>query len=325
MKQSTKGYLPDNSINLDHLPHIKGHDFREKFDFGKFLKSFSTTGFQATQLARAIEIVRTMKRENATIFLAFTSNMMSSGVRETIRYLVENNIVHCLITTGGGIEEDIIKTLKPFVLGSFDADGKYLYEKGVNRTGNIFVTNDRYTYFEKFITPILEDMYAEQKKLGRALCTNEIINKLGRAVQDESSVLHWAHKNGIAVFSPALTDGSLGDLFYFVKQKHKDFQIDILADMDKIVKIALNAEKVGVIALGGGTAKHFALNAQIFREGAEYAVYVNTGSDFDGSDSGASTEEAVSWGKLKTSALSAKVTGDATILFPLIIAGALQQ
>jgi len=90
------------------------------------------------------------------------------------------------------------------------------------------------------------------------------------------------------------------------------------------VDISLNAKKTGLIVLGGGTAKHFALNSQIFRDGCDYAVYVNTGSEFDGSDSGACPNEAISWGKIKADALSVKVNGDATILFPLIVAGVLQ-
>lgn len=324
-RQSTKGYLPDNTSNLDYLPHIKGYDFNDKFDFEKFIKSFSTAGFQASNLGKAIEIIKTMQREKATVFLAYTSNMVSSGNREIIRYLVEHKLVHALITTAGGIEEDVIKTFKPFVLGSFTADGKYLSEKGVNRIGNIFVTNDRYVYFEKFMTPFLEKLYKEQKKTGKIVCTSEIIERLGYEINDKSSILYWASKNKIPVFCPALTDGSFGDMLFWRKQAHKDFKVDILEDMQKIVNLSLNAEKTGLIILGGGTAKHYTLNAQIFREGAEYAVFINTGADFDGSDSGASTDEAVSWNKIKANALQVKVTGDATIIFPLVMAGVLQS
>jgi deoxyhypusine synthase len=324
-RQTTKGYLPDKTTDLDYLPHIKGWDFNEKFDFGKFLKAYSTTGFQASNLGKAIEIIKAMLREKATVFLAFTSNMVSSGNREVIRYLAEHKLVHALITTAGGIEEDAIKTLKQFVLGSFNSDGKYLSEKGVNRIGNIFVTNDRYVYFEKFMTPFLESIYKEQKKLGRALCTSEIIERLGNFIGNKESILYWASRNKIPVFCPSLTDGSFGDMLFFRKQAHKDFQVDILDDMQKIVRMALNADKTGLIILGGGTAKHYTLNAQIFREGAEFAVFVNTGSDFDGSDSGASTDEAVSWNKIKANAPQVKVTGDAAILFPLIVAGVLQN
>lgn len=43
------------------------------------------------------------------------------------------------------------------------------------------------------------------------------------------------------------------------------------------------------------------------RNGADYAVYVNTGQEFDGSDSGARPDEAVSWGKIRTDAKPVKV------------------
>ena len=92
--------------------------------------------------------------------------------------------------------------------------------------------------------------------------------------------------------------------------------------MYKIVKLCLNADKTGVICLGGSTPKHYALNAQLFRDGADFAVYINTGSDYDGSDSGAKPDEAISWGKIKAGGKSVKVTADATLVFPLIVAGA---
>jgi deoxyhypusine synthase len=319
-----KGYIPEECINLDHFPHIKGYDFNEKFDFHKFLKAYSNTGFQASKLGEAIEIIRAMRREKAVIFLAYTSNMISSGVREVIRYLVEHKFVDVLVTSAGGVEEDIIKALRPFVLGSFDADGKFLFEKGVNRTGNIFVTNDRFTYFEKHMNKVLDEVYKKQVKRGKALCCSEIIEITGKSIDNKESVLYWASRNKIPVFCPALTDGAFGDMVFWMKQRKPDFIVDISEDISRIVKLGLNADKTGVIILGGGVAKHYTLNSQIFREGCDYAVYVNTANEFDGSDSGAKPDEAVTWGKIKTNAPFTKVHGDATILFPLIVAGFLK-
>lgn len=320
-KQSLNGYIPEECINLDHFPHIKGYDFNEKFDFNEFLKAYSTTGFQASKLGEAIEVIKAMRRENAAIFLAYTSNIVSSGVREVIRYLVEHRFVDVLVTTAGGVEEDFIKSLKPFVLGSFEADGNYLFEKGVNRIGNIFVTNDRYAYFEKKMNDVLDDVYQKQIERKKALCSSEIIEIMGKSIDDEESILYWASRNNIPVFCPAVTDGAMGDMIFFMKQRQPDFLVDVSEDMQRIVKLALNAKKTGVIILGGGVAKHYTLNAQIFREGCDFAVYVNTGNEFDGSDSGAKTDEAITWGKIKANAPQAKVHGDATIIFPLIVAG----
>ena len=320
-KQSLTGYVPDNCVNLDHFPHIKGYDFNEKFDFNKFLKSYSNTGFQATNIGKAVEIIKAMRREKAQVFLAYTSNMVSSGVREVIRYLAEHKFVDVLVTTAGGIEEDVIKSLKPFVLGSFEADGRSLFEKGINRTGNIFVTNDRYTYFEKHMNGVLDGVYKTQVKRKKPLCSSEIIEIVGKSINDKGSILYWAWKNKIPVFCPALTDGAFGDMIFFMKQRKKDFYVDISEDMVRIVNLVLNAKKTGVIILGGGVAKHYTLNAQIFREGCDFAVYVNTADEFDGSDSGAKTNEAVTRGKIKANAPQVKVHGDATMIFPLIVAG----
>lgn len=56
------------------------------------------------------------------------------------------------------------------------------------------------------------------------------------------------------------------------------------------------------------------------RNGADYAVFVNTGQEFDGSDSGARPDEAVSWGKIKLGATPVKLYSDATLVFPLLVA-----
>jgi len=55
------------------------------------------------------------------------------------------------------------------------------------------------------------------------------------------------------------------------------------------------------------------------RNGADFSVFVNTAQEFDGSDSGARPDEAVSWGKIKGSARPVKVHCDATIAFPILV------
>lgn len=307
---------------------IKGYDFSKPFNFDKFLESYLSTGFQASHLAIAVDIIKRMRKENATIFLAYNSNMVSSGLREIIAYLVKNKFVHVLVTTAGGVEEDIIKTIKPFKLGSFDLDGKTLREKGINRIGNILVPNDRYIEFEKLMKEFLKKIYERQKETGKIVSASEFIYELGKEVRDKNSIYFWATKNNIPCFCPALTDGSIGDMIFFFKQDHPDFKIDIADDMEKIVKIALNAEKTGIILLGGGFVKHHVCNANLFRDGADYAVYITTETEEGGSDSGARPDEAVSWGKIKAKGVGGKmikVYGDATLIFPLIVAGAFKN
>lgn len=75
-----------------------------------------------------------------------------------------------------------------------------------------------------------------------------------------------------------------------------------------------------MIILGGSTPKHHVCNANLMRNGADYAVFINTGSDYDGSDSGARPDEAVSWGKIRLTANPVKIYADASLIFPILVA-----
>ena len=319
-----KNHKLETINSLEGFPEIRGIDLEKPLDLDGFIKGLGSNGFQATNIGHAIEVFRTMIRENATVFLAFTSNQITSGNREIIRYLVKNKLVHVIVTTAGGIEEDIIKCFKPFVIGDFEVSGRGLFEKGINRTGNIFVPCDRYLYFENFMNPFLEGCYQDEKKSNEPYTVRKLMYELGRKIDNEDSYLYWAYKNNIPVFCPAITDGSMGDMIYFFKYRRPDFVLDVTSDMREIVDIAINAPKTGCFILGGGVAKHHTLNANIYRDGCDYLVLVNTGQEFDGSDSGAKIDESISWGKVKVNAMSVKVYCDATIAFPLIVTGALK-
>ncbi len=68
-----------------------------------------------------------------------------------------------------------------------------------------------------------------------------------------------------------------------------------------------------------GVPKHHICNANLMRNGADFSVFVNTAQEFDGSDSGARPDEAISWGKIKIDAQPVKVYADATTILPLLI------
>lgn len=240
--------------------------------------------------------------------------MISSGLRETLRWLVQHKHVSAIVTTAGGVEEDFIKCLGNTYLGSFDQPGAGLRAKGMNRIGNLLVPNDNYCHFEDWVMPILNKMLEEQEESKSSeeplhWTPSKVIARLGKEINDERSVYYWAYKNDIPIFCPALTDGSLGDMLYFhtFKSSPQQLRIDIVEDIRKINTIAVRAKRTGMIILGGGIVKHHIANANLMRNGAESAVYINTGQEFDGSDAGARPDEAISWGKIKADAASVKV------------------
>jgi deoxyhypusine synthase len=94
---------------------IRGYDFNQGVDYDKIIDSFASTGFQATHLAKAIELIKQMRKDKCTIYLGYTSNMVTSGLRDVFRYLAEHKLVDIIVTTAGGVEEDIIKCIQPFI------------------------------------------------------------------------------------------------------------------------------------------------------------------------------------------------------------------
>ncbi len=303
---------------------IQGYNFDENFEAKKFFDSFKDTGFQATNLGKAIELTKKMRKEKATIILGFTSNISTSGIRDIITYLVKNKLVHFVVTSTGGLEEDIIKTHGNFLHGSFEADGAQLRKSGVNRTGNIFVPNERYIWYEKFCKEVIKKVYDQNKKLGKPITGIDIVKALGKELEGtkkaEESFTYWAYKNNIPLLCEPINDGATGDHFYFFKKDHPDFAVDMVKEVEHIYDFVLSQEKIGAIIIGGSVPKHFIMNACMTREGADYTVYLNTGYEGEGSNAGANPEEAKSWGKAAHDGNSVKVWGEATITFPILVA-----
>ncbi|CAD6505802.1 BgTH12-01289 [Blumeria graminis f. sp. triticale] len=346
---TSKNTAPSTATDAVLVPSAEmpaGSQKVEELDFNKITGSGPITvddlvsgminmGFQASSVGEAIRIINNMRtwrdssdtNHRTTIFLGYTSNLISSGLRGTIRYLAQHSQISAIVTTAGGIEEDLIKCLSPTYVGSFNLPGDKLRSQGLNRIGNLLVPNNNYCLFEDWVQPILDKMLAEQEASKQTpepinWTPSKIISRLGAEIDHEESVLYWCYKNKIPVFCPALTDGSLGDMLYFHTFRTSPLQlhIDIVEDIRAINTIAVRAARTGMIILGGGIVKHHIANACLMRNGAESAVYINTAQEFDGSDAGARPDEAVSWGKIKIGADSVKVYADATVCFPLIVA-----
>ncbi|CAD6575472.1 MAG: Deoxyhypusine synthase [Alectoria sarmentosa] len=339
---STDAVLKPSAPVPHGVQQVSGIEFNDYADrditVAEMVSNMTNMGFQASAVADAVRIINDMKEwrdpgtgSKTTLFLGYTSNLVSSGLRSTLRYLVQHSHVSAIVTTAGGVEEDLIKCLAPTYLSSFSAHGADLREKGMNRIGNLVVPNSNYCAFEDWVVPILDSMLAEQEASKMEAKSDEerlvwtpstVISRLGAEINDESSILYWAHRNSIPIFCPALTDGSLGDMLYFhtFRSSPAVLDISITRDIRKLNDLAMNAKRAGMIILGGGLVKHHIANACLMRNGAESAVYVNTAQEFDGSDAGARPDEAVSWGKIKVGGDSVKVYAEATVVFPLIVA-----
>jgi len=296
-----------------------------KWEKGILLKDFvarlGKVGYQSIELEKASKTIAKMKRDGAKMFLTFTSNMVTSGLRGFFAQLIKLKMADVIVTTVGGIEEDIMRAVgEKFVIGSFYSDDVELYEKGMNRVGNIMIDNQSYAKFESIIAPILKKLYEKQKRWP----VSELLREIGLLLNDEDSILYQASKNNVPIFCPAITDGAFGFHLFMFQQKNPDFIVDVVKDFSNILFCTNHDEKKGLIALGGSISKHHAILATLLNGGLDYAVYMTTASSRSGSMSGATTEEAKSWGKIKDDSDAATVIGDVTILFPLAMMNALE-
>ena len=302
------------------MVYVKDLKYKQDMKIKDLMRHFSSLGYQSTELAKATEVVVKMKKNSAKIFLTFTSNMVTSGLRGLFAQLIKIGMADIIVTTVGGLEEDIMKAKgEQFSIGSFNADDVELHEQGINRIGNLHVNNESYMRFEDAIEPILNELYKKQKRWA----VSELLKEIGLMLDDENSILYQAAKKDVPIFCPAITDGAFGFHLYLFQQKHSDFIVDVVKDFGNILFSTTHDDKKAVIALGGSVSKHHAILSTLLNGGAEYAVYLTTAHKTSGSVSGANTDEAKSWGKVKDESDVATVIGDVTIMFPLMMMSAL--
>jgi deoxyhypusine synthase len=302
--------------------NVKDFRWNRGMKVDDFVSSLGNVGFQSIELDKSVQTIIKMKETGAKTFLTFTSNMVTSGLRGFFAQLIELGVADVIVTTVGSVEEDIMRSIgEDFIIGDFKADDFALYEEGSNRIGNLYITNKSYEKFESKIKPMLENLYSKKK----IWPVSEMLREFGLMLNDENSILYQAAKRNIPVFCPAITDGSLGFHLFMFQQEHEDFVVDVVKDFANILFSTSQDEKKGVICLGGGVSKHYAIFSCLLNGGLDYVVYMTTAHATSGSMSGASTNEAKSWGKIKDNSDVATVIGDVTITFPLAMSKVLEE
>jgi deoxyhypusine synthase len=300
---------------------VKDIQLKKGMNSNEFIKElYESGGFSAKKVAQGVDIIENMVKEKDCIkFLSFPACIISTGTRGVIKELLKRKFFDVVITTAGTLDHDLARIWKNYYHGSFMVDDKELHKKGINRLGNIFIPNECYgKILEEKMQPVLAKLY----KIKQKWSTKELVWEFGKQIESEKnredSIIYWAWKNKIPIFIPGITDGAFGSQIWMYYQEHRDFTIDLLKDEQDLSDIIFNAKKSGAFIIGGGISKHHVIWWAQFREGLDYAVYITTAVEYDGSLSGAQTREAISWGKLKEKADNVSIDGDATVLLPLM-------
>jgi len=277
----------------------------------------------AGKIGKAAELVAEMFSDpEYTVFLTIAGPLVPGGLRRIIADLIDREHVHVLVTTGANMVHDMVEALGyQHLQGTFMAEDKKLKKEDIGRIGDIYVEQKVFKHLEKWMYEVLEDIPEEKR---RRISVAELLWEIGKRIEDSESILAVAAKRNVPIICPAFVDCIAGFHLWMFGQD-KTLHVDPLLDTSKIMDKVFEAKKVGIIILGGGFPKHFALFANTFREGVDCAIQVTMDRPEPGGLSGASLEEAISWSKVKPEGRGVTVICDVTIAFPLIVAAAMEK
>ena len=280
-------------------------------------------GFESRNLAESLDILTTMiKDDDCQKFLSLVGAIISTGLRGIVKDMIKNNWFNVVITTCGALDHDIARHFSNYNEGSFTLDDAELADQDIHRLGNVLVPMQSYgPLIEEKMQSFLEEEY---NKGTREMSTEDICKMIGSHL-GEDSFLYWASKNDIKVIVPGIVDGAVGSQIWMFTQKHADFKLNITKDSDTLSGIIFKAKKSGALMLGGGISKHHTLWWNQYREGLDYAVYITTAQEFDGSLSGALVREAISWGKVTQNAKQTTIHAEITTVLPFLYSALLSK
>jgi deoxyhypusine synthase len=286
------------------LEKVKSVDFLEKIG-----------GFQARNVFIASQILKEFLKDKECLkFLSFTGNLIATGLRGLIKDLIKEKYFDIVITTCGAIDHDIARTFSKYYQGFFELDDKELKNKGFHRLGNVLIPKESYGItIENFCRKVFPKIFENRKEIS----SYELIWEVGKYL-NESSILYWAQKNEIPIIVPGIFDGAFGYQLWLYYQKDKIY-LNLFEDQTLISNYVWKAKRSAALIIGGGISKHHVIWHNQFKNGLDYAIYITTAVEEDGSLSGAKTREAISWNKINENAKHINIFGDATIILPLLI------
>ncbi len=283
-------------------------------------------GFTAKKLAEGVDILETMERGDCVKFLSFPACIISTGARGIIKDMIEKRLIDVIITTTGTVDHDLARIWRNYYHGHFLMDDRELHKKGINRLGNILIPNENYgIILEKKLQPIFGGIFRDKKEISPYELIWEIGKNLDKEKNKKESIIYWAWKNRIPIFIPGISDGAFGYQLWLFWQTHKDIKLNLFLDEQRLSDIIFASKKTGALIIGGGISKHHTIWWNQFKGGLDYAVYVTTAPEYDGSLSGARVREAISWGKVKENAKHVTIEADATLALPFMISALFER
>jgi deoxyhypusine synthase len=269
-----------------------------------------------------------VRDEKCTVFLALAGAVVPAGLRSIIADLIRKRLIDVLVSTGANMIHDLIEAQGGHhYKGHWFVDDFFLYKYHINRIYDIFVPREDFVKADKVLIEMFDEIAKE--KQGQVLSTSELMRLIGSRLEDPKSIVRAAYEANVPIFLPAMRDSEFAYVHIVHAErskKEKALLVDSFKGSSEIVALAERSRHLGMVVIGGGvprnTVQHAALMAD---KGLDYALIITTDRPEYGGLSGSTPEETISWGKLKQKAGKAMVIGDAMIIFPIMVAAALER
>jgi len=305
---------------------LKAIEVKKGKTISQLLKEMEKTGFQGRKLGEVVEVFEKMIRDkNTTIFFGFAGSMSTTGQWKLVKWLMEKRYIDVLVPTGANISEDIQDTLHGYYQGHWLVNDEELWKLKIFRYYDVFTDGRKYRKMTELIKK-----FALSLKENYPYSTREFCWLFGKFLAERKidSLLATAYKKKVYVFCPALVDSEYGVALILAIRKHKKHIIlDQTKDFYEITLIGEKSKKTGAVFIGGGVPKDFiqmvaaekgVIKGETLDYPHHYAIQITTDSPQWGGLSGATFEEAISWGKEARKGKNVQCYCDATIALPLI-------
>jgi deoxyhypusine synthase len=271
--------------------------------------------YRATKL-----LAETLDDDDTAVFLSVAGPLVPGGLRKVIRDMIANEMIDVLITSGANITHDLLEAFGGRHHYGMTGDDETLCQQGMGRIGDLYTQSEDFEVFEKEITKIMSEIVKKDNNF----TIRKFLTEIGSTLSDDESILKTAARKGVPIYAPGLIDSMLGLQLWMFTQDN-ELHLDASGDMSELSDIVYGSKKVATVILGGGLPKHYALASNLLTGGVDAAIQVTMDRSETGSLGGAPLEEAKSWAKAKAGSNLVTVIGDATIIFPIMLAGAMEM
>lgn len=309
--------------------------------------------FTAYNSARLREICHLLSREvmqpGVTVGLSLSGAMTPAGFGVSVLApLLQHGFVDWIISTGANLYHDLHYGLglDLFASNPFLDDVK-LRQEGRIRIYDIVFDYDVLLETDAFLREILK-----AEPFQRRMSTAEfhyLLGKYVRAVElqigaKHSCLLATAYECGVPIYTSSPGDSSIGMNVAAIALEGSQLVLDPSLDVNETAAIAYAARESGdsaiegksaALIIGGGSPKNFLLQTQpqlhevlgLAERGHDYFIQVTDARPDTGGLSGATPNEAVSWGKVDPEELPNTVVcyTDSTIALPILTAYVMNQ